>query len=255
MKLIVNADDFALSKGVNLGIVEAYKKGVVRSTTMMMNMDAVDHGFSLMRDYPGLGLGIHLVLTAGRPLCSDVPSLMDDKGNFHNQSVMADYAKEEDVEKEFRMQLDRFLSYGVVPTHIDSHHHVHLHERVLPIVLKLASEFHLPVRLGNKMKLKKAGWEGIKTTDFFTAAFYGSHLTVEGLTVLLEEASRYPTVELMCHPSYVDDTLKARSSYTDQREKELKILTDERLMRWIEEKGIELIHYAIYRNTTKYITI
>ena len=79
MKLIVNADDYGMTKGVNLGIIEAHKNGIVTSTTLMVTMPEVEHGLALSKDYPNLGIGLHLNCTLGKPL-TDCKSLI--KENF-----------------------------------------------------------------------------------------------------------------------------------------------------------------------------
>lgn len=68
MRVIVNADDFGLSPAINYGIIEAHRHGVVTSTTAMMNANAIEHAASLSADFPGLGIGLHFVLSFGVPL-------------------------------------------------------------------------------------------------------------------------------------------------------------------------------------------
>ena len=75
MKLIVNADDYGMTKGVNLGIIEAHKKGIVTSTTLMVTMPEVEHGLALSKDCPNLGIGLHLNCTLNKPL-TDCKSLI-----------------------------------------------------------------------------------------------------------------------------------------------------------------------------------
>lgn len=102
MKLIVNADDFGYSKGVNLGIIEAHRAGVVTSTTTMVNMGGFEHAVQLARETPTLGVGIHLVLTCGAPVSHDVPSLTDEHGRFHRGYDYLGTTSPEDVERELR---------------------------------------------------------------------------------------------------------------------------------------------------------
>lgn len=99
MKLIVNADDFGYSKGVNLGIIEAHRAGVVTSTTTMVNMGGFEHAVQLARETPTLGVGIHLVLTCGAPVSHDVPSLTDEHGRFHRGYDYLGTTSPEDVER------------------------------------------------------------------------------------------------------------------------------------------------------------
>ena len=80
--LIINADDFGFSRGVNLGIIEAFQHGVLTSTTLMVNMQEADHAVELARQNPELGVGIHLTLTAGRPILGGLHTITDEEGNF-----------------------------------------------------------------------------------------------------------------------------------------------------------------------------
>lgn len=242
IKLIINADDFGYSKAVNLGILECYKNGVVSSTTLMTNMPGAEHAFELMKENPGLGVGIHMVLSAGKPIRDDVSSLVDESGNFRRGEDLLTNATIEDVEKEFASQMERFIASGFKPTHIDSHHHVHRNEKVLPVVLRLAKKYDLPVRLTSEDSLCKDN-TSIKTTDFFTGKFYGDGLSEERLLELIDVDKKYGTVEVMCHPAYVDNILLSGSSYNIQRIKEFAILTNPILKKEFEKRGIKLINY------------
>lgn len=237
-RLIVNADDFGYTKGVNYGILEALQQGVVTSTSMMCNFESSAHAFQLMRKYPGLPVGIHFVLTSGRPMRKDVPSLVDTDGNFHKIKDFVKHAVPEDIEKELSAQLKYFLSSGFMPTHIDSHHHIHAEEVVLPIVLKLARQYQLPVR-----RYAKVQDERISSPDHLIDLFYGEHLSEEYFLSLLEMKGDYETVEIMTHPAYLDEELLARSSYAWPRIHELSILTNPQLRERLLACGIELISY------------
>lgn len=81
-RLVVNADDFGLCRGVNLGILRAYREGIVRSTTLLVNGSAAEEAYALARATPGLGVGIHITLTSGRPLATGGDSLVGPEGNF-----------------------------------------------------------------------------------------------------------------------------------------------------------------------------
>jgi len=253
MKLIVNADDFGLSKGVNIGIIEAFKNGIVTSATLMMNTPEIEHGLALLKENATLGMGIHLVATTGRPICNNVPSLIQENGQFHGILEVAKHANVEDIRKEFICQIEKFLSFGILPTHIDSHHHIHMEKQVLSVVLELAKQYDLPLRLGHKGHkdiLERIEYKDIKTTEYFSAGFYGQDLTSEKLIDILNLAKQYDTVEIMTHPAYVDQTLLNISRYALPRCKELEILTDSKVLSYVEQHKVELINYNhIYNNT------
>ncbi|NHM32906.1 chitin disaccharide deacetylase [Neobacillus terrae] len=227
IKLIVNADDFGLCHGVNHGIIDSHLYGIVNSTTMMMNMPGTDHAISLAKNNPSLSVGIHLVLTAGKPLLQDVPSLVDEKGNFHSQAYLNDYIdiSLEELEREWTAQIEKFLKSGLTPTHFDSHHHVHTLEKLLPVVQKLSNKYNLPARVDGEKAL-----EGVKPfTDISLSEFYGEGVHSDFFKSLAEKVEDGKTVEVMTHPAYLDKILLGCSSYARPRLEELEILTTVKL--------------------------
>ncbi|MFI7783463.1 hypothetical protein EN46_06650 [Citrobacter amalonaticus] len=126
--LIVNADDFGLSKGQNYGIVEACRHGVVTSTTALVNGDAIEHAVALSRDLPTLAVGMHFVLTLGKPL-TEMPGLTREGrlGKWIWQMAEEDTLPLDAIARELASQYQRFIDlFGREPTHLDSHHHVHM---------------------------------------------------------------------------------------------------------------------------------
>lgn len=140
--LIVNADDFGLSKGQNYGIIEACKNGLVTSTTALVNGAAINHAAQLSRCVPELGVGMHFVLTLGEPL-SAMPGLTREGrlGKWIWQMAEEDSLPLDEIAHELECQYRRFIAlFGCEPTHIDSHHHVHMIARIYPIVAAFARE-------------------------------------------------------------------------------------------------------------------
>ncbi len=242
MKLIVNADDFGYSKAVNLGILEVYKHGVLTSATMMTNMPGVEHAFQLYKENPGLGVGIHLVLSAGKPVNSNVPSLVDDRGYFKKLNVLEKEADIEDIKKEFNSQMEKFTSFGFMPTHIDSHHHIHFDPRILSIVVDMARKYNLPIRQSKK-DLEDKGYSDIKSVENFIGKFYGKDLSIDKFIELIELSKDSNTAEMMCHPGYVDKILLDNSSYNVHRTNEVDILTSSKAIEIIKKYNIQLINY------------
>jgi chitin disaccharide deacetylase len=236
-KLIVNADDYGYSKGVNYGIIEAHLNGIVNSATMMMNMYAVEHGIELAKQTPTLGLGIHLVLTAGKPLLDDLETIVDQNGAFHKLSFWNDHstANVAEVEKEWDAQIQKFLSFNLKPTHLDSHHHMHMLPILQPVIVKLSQKYDLPVRISENHHI-----EGIiPFTDQLLTDFYGSDIPVDYFETIKERiVEGVETVEIMVHPALVDNHLKNGTSYCFERLTELDILTNSKL-----PEGIELVKY------------
>lgn len=248
MKLIVNADDFGYTRAVTYGIVDAFKNGIVTSTTMMCNSPHVAHAVDLAKQNPDLGVGVHLVLTSGTPISENVPSLTDTNGSFYSQNTIFDHAKPEDIEREWTAQIERFLSTGLNPTHLDSHHNVHEHAIALPIAIALAEKYGLPLRRAMNVPNLDVAYNTVKRTTFMMRAFYGEQVSYETLEGQLRNVSaldKNETVEINCHPAYIDPDLISKSSYVDTRMKEYTILTSDRIKNYVNELGIELINYRM----------
>ncbi|WP_421617386.1 chitin disaccharide deacetylase [Brevibacillus sp. TJ4] len=243
MKLIVNADDFGYCKGVNDGIVEAYRNGVVSSATLMVNMPGFAHAIRLAKENPGLGTGVHLVLTCGKPVCPDVPSLTDSAGCFPRGQDHLAAVHPDEVEREFSAQIERFLQAGLRLSHLDSHHHVHAQETILPVVLRLAERYRVPVR--QPWPLAGPGRAGlaVRSTEGFSSQFYGDALSEEAFLAIVETLRPCATAEIMCHPGYEDEYLLANSAYVRQRVRELQILTSTAVKARIANSGIELVTF------------
>jgi chitin disaccharide deacetylase len=224
IKLIVNADDFGYSRGINYGIIDAHKNGIVNSATMMMNMPGVSHAVELAKENPELQVGIHLVLTCGKPLLADVPSLIDENGHFKR---LADFMKNkdsislDDLEREWTAQIELFLETGLRLTHFDSHHHVHTAPDFLQVAQKLSKKYNLSARC-----VAENAVEGVPAfTDVFLHDFYGEGATFDYFQKLPERIQDGQTIEVMCHPGYLDYEVLNGSSYAADRVKETNILT------------------------------
>ena len=129
-RLIVNADDFGLAGSVSTGIIDVYQAGQLSSTTLMVNMPGTEEAVDLAERHPGLGVGLHFNLTEGRPL-TDARSLIDSDGAFLLRGELIRRSirgrvQPSEIARELTAQLDRFVSLGLTPTHLDSHQHVHM---------------------------------------------------------------------------------------------------------------------------------
>ncbi|MGI8384785.1 chitin disaccharide deacetylase [Robertmurraya sp. P23] len=223
IQLIVNADDFGFSSGVNYGIIDSHLNGIVNSATMMMNMEGTEQAIQLAKEHPGLQVGIHLVLTCGKPLLQDVSSLTNEEGYFHSLSELhlkKDSVLLEEVEREWTAQIEKFLSSGVPLTHMDSHHHVHTIEELLPVVQRLSKKYNLPVRANGLEQIQ--GVEPFSDVALFD--FYGDGLEAEYFNKLKERFTQQLKIEVMAHPAYLDTALLNGSSYTYKRVDEVDIL-------------------------------
>ncbi|MBM7587916.1 putative glycoside hydrolase/deacetylase ChbG (UPF0249 family) [Bacillus pakistanensis] len=243
MRLIVNADDFGYSTAINEGIIEGHLNGIVTSATAMANMPGIEQAATLSKKHPSLGVGIHLVLTCGSPLHPHVPSLVNIEGGFHSLKNFNANFQLEEIYKEWKSQIDRVISLGIHPTHLDSHHHVHAHEDILPVSLQLAKEYGLPLRRCSKDDAD------FLTTDQFIHGFYGEDVSKDLFLSLIKPfVTTDQMVEIMCHPGYIDGEVFHRSSYHYHRVKELEILTDNTLQEELATLPIELVHYGHLNN-------
>lgn len=240
VKLIINADDFAYSKGVNHGIIEAFRNGIVTSATLMTNMPGAAHAAALALENPGLGVGIHLVLDCGSPVNNKVHSLVNEKGAFLKTEAIISFGEPSDIEKELSNQIEKFLSFGLEPTHLDSHHHVHGHEKIFPIVRDLAAKYRIPMRPVSDLH---ADCSGISSVQYFNHEFYGDNLSTETILNVIKKTQAYETAEIMTHPAYLDEPILSGSSYTLQRVRELTILTNQEVRNFISDHEIELVTY------------
>ena len=153
-RLIVNADDLGICKSTNLAIAEAFRRGILTSTSLMANGRAFDHALEhAVTLNPELGIGLHVCLTNGRSLMpqEEIPLLVDDRGRFRHGFVSLyrltlthPAAAVEQIEHEVAAQFEKLVAAGVSIDHADSHRHVHMIPAVFRTVTKLARRYHCP---------------------------------------------------------------------------------------------------------------
>ncbi|MGH1830737.1 carbohydrate deacetylase [Enterococcus gilvus] len=249
-KVIFNSDDFGYSYGVNYGIMDAYQRGILTSTTLMANMPGFEHAVKLKKDLPNLGVGVHLTLTCGKPLLKNVESLMDgDKFknlSFYTQPFKVDG---DQLYQEWNEQIQKVYLAGIVPTHLDSHHHTHTFGMNQEIIIALAKKYDLPVR-GNFEKKNE-----VRHVDYFEPHFDDVGEAViekrqidcsveEYLERLLSILRAHKTIEVMCHTAYFDQALLNGSSFVYPRANQVEFLIHSEFAQLVKEDfSIELITY------------
>ncbi|HKA61817.1 MAG TPA: ChbG/HpnK family deacetylase [Methylomirabilota bacterium] len=244
--LIVNADDYGLTAGVSRGILDAHHRGIVTSTTLLVNRP-VDPAVIEALKASGLGVGLHMNLTLGPPVAPArrVSSLVDGEGRFvRDAREAAKRARADEARIELGMQIDEFRKImGRFPTHLDSHHHVGRHEPILDLVLDFARAIRVPVRTQDAEVRALARQRALKTPDHFMGeSGPDAYWSAERVLTHLRELPGGVT-EFMTHPGYYDDDL-AYSRYGQQRETEMAGLTDPEARALIEREGIRLIHFG-----------
>ncbi len=246
--LIVNADDFGLTRAVSRGILDAGLKGIVTSTTVLVNRP-IDADLIAELLASGLGVGLHLNLTLGAPVSDPrrVPSLLDAEGRFvRDAREAAARAVKDEARIELGNQIDAFRRFtGRFPTHLDSHHHVGRHAPILELVLDFAKAIRVPVRSQDDHVRAAARRLRLRTPDHFMGEsgpepYWSAERVLEQLRSLPGGVS-----EFMTHPGYFDEDL-AYSRYGRQRETELAGLTDPRAREVIEGEGIRLAHFGTF---------
>jgi hypothetical protein len=244
--LVVNADDFGLTAGVSRGILEAHRRGIVTSTTVLVNLPATPSLDAEARA-TGLGLGLHLNLTFGRPVSppASVASLVDGEGRLvRDLDRLAVGARAEEVRREAEAQIEVFARrFGRLPTHLDSHHHAHRLPGVMDAVRDVAVAAGLPLRAQDPGFREGLRRQGVVTVDHFVGGDGPApYWTAERLLDTLASLTLGVT-ELMCHPGHFDDAL-AGSRYGRQREVELGALIDPEVRATVDRLDIRLCHFG-----------
>jgi chitin disaccharide deacetylase len=246
-RLIVNADDYGMTPGVSAGIREAHRRGIVTSTSVLVVSPHADRELRAARRHcPDLGIGVHLTLTGGwHPMVAAerVRTLVTRRRRLPSSTSLDRViaaADPDDVLVEWRAQIQAVIDAGVQPDHLDSHHHIaDRTEPLRTILLALAREFGLPVRALRDHRPA----EGAVTSPDELLSLSGHRRSVAGLLGQLEALRPGTVAELHCHPGQIDLRLRRKSSLLHERERDLALLTDERVIRWVHEHGLELISF------------
>lgn len=248
MRLIINADDYGLSKGVSLGIIKSMKEGIVRDTSILVNSPNFEESVALAKEYGINEMGIHLTLSFQKPIvpAEKVKTIVDEQGIFYRRinEVQKNFSMDE-VEKELRAQMDKFFESGLKLNHIDGHHHFYVYNNdIYNLIMDLAKEYNVPMRSCGHLFNEKLKSNGVESTDYFYGEFYDEKVSEDTLINILEKhKSEDYTIEFMSHPAIIDEDLLKFSTYSYKREKELAVLTSERLVNYIKENNIELISF------------
>lgn len=247
MKVIFNADDFGYSRATNFGIIDAFKFGVVRSTSILVNTPAFEHAVSLYNENAplGLGVGIHLNLMMGKPLCDNLDTLTDANGNFYKFSLFdtnKNYFDDKEIEMEFEAQINKALNAGIKLTHIDSHYGIHMQDPLFAVAVKLAQKYDLPLRMLEANRNNPIA-AGTKTADKFNGGFFAQNATLDYLVNYLNNVE-CGIVEILCRPAYVDFELFNGTRYNVNRINEIDVLCSNELKYFIKQKDLELVNYA-----------
>ncbi len=275
-RLIVNADDFGLTPGVNRAIAELHAAGVLTSTTLMARAGSTADAIRLALATPTLGVGCHVLLVDGEPVLppSQIPTLVDRKTGCFPAPLKTFLARlftgriaAEEIEAEASAQISLLKSKGLDLTHIDTHKHTHMFPSVLRPVLRAARSAGIhavrnpfepawavratagaawarcvEVNLLRKFESscrRIIAQEGFATTDG-TIAVLGTGVMNAAMVRSLLSAMPNGAWELVTHPGYNDsDLARVRTRLRESRDIEREAL------RTINEfSRIELLSYA-----------
>ncbi len=281
-RLIVNADDFGLTTGVNRAIVEAHERGIVSSATLMANGPTFNDAVTMAKSVPKLAIGCHIDLIQLAPVseAGRVKTLTDGerfRPGFARFAANAMRGKihGEEVAREAAQQIGKLQSAGISVSHFDTHKHTHVFPPVLKALLRAARDTGVkavrnPFEPESMVTFKRAvqrwgvlsrwmavqslrtlasdfrrevGKAGLTTTDGTVGIALTGHLDQQALCEVLKQIP-HGTWELVTHPGYVEPELARLSKLTGSREDELRLLTSAETCRTIEAAGIEIISYA-----------
>jgi hopanoid biosynthesis associated protein HpnK len=282
-RLIVNADDFGYTSGVNRAVAETHRARIVTSATLMATGAAFDDAVRIAHSNPGLSVGCHIVLLDGSPLlpASQIPGLITQGklpafrqgwGGFSAAALRGALAAQH-IEAEATAQIRKLQQAGIRVSHVDTHKHVHIFPQVLQPVLSAAKACNVdairnpfePARLSllsQDIRLWRR-WLGVGLLNAFAGSFRRTVRNAgmispkgtlgiiatgklnERLLRSLIEHMPQGTWELVCHPGYDDAQLRGlRTKLLESRQKELQILTCPDLPQWLTNQGVDLISYC-----------
>jgi len=276
--LVVTADDFGATAGVNAAIVRAHRDGILTSASLMVTGAAFDDAVRLARENPTLAVGIHLVTVLGRAVLppAEIPSLVDGEGNFSNNPTMAGLryyfskAARRDLRRELAAQFEKFHSTGLRLSHVDGHLHLHVHPVIFGIAVEMGAKYgarrmRVPVeerRLALGFDRSRRLTKTIHSVMFGGLGRYMKRRLAPGGFVYADRVygnlqsgrmdERYfmyaldnltgRTNEIYFHPALYD-LERILSADEHQSQIEFEALTSDKVKRQIESLGIKLTNY------------
>lgn len=225
-RLIVNADDYGQSHGINEGVARAHRDGIVTSASLMVRWPSSAEAADYARDHPELSLGLHV----------DLGEWMYREGEWVPLYTVVDTEAVHDVERELKLQVEAFRNLaGRDPTHIDSHQHVHRSQALLPLFHTMAEETGAFLREGThrvRYDGRFYGWD--RHGEVVPGA-----VEVEALLGIIESLPPGVT-ELGCHPGLGNDMI---SPYRSERSVETETLCDPRIRTAVVQQGVTLASF------------
>ena len=266
--LIINADDFGMCHSVNEAIFGALQAGIVRSTTLMAPCPWALHALHFLADHPEIRVGVHLtVISDWADYCwgpvtprEKVPSLINQAGYFYNFERMPEFLAQvrlDQLDTEFRAQIEVVLAAGLKPTHLDWHA-LRIGDRtdISELMLKLAREYGLALRVAGRSWIEKVQSQGLPTNDYdFLDSYLLDPVTKADRYVELLRELPAGLSEWAVHPGLDNPELLAIEPDGNHiRQMDFDFLTSQQAKDIVEEEGIILLDYralqAVWNETT-----
>lgn len=255
--LIINADDFGMCNSTNEAIMRALREGLVRSTTLMVPCPWALHAMHFLADHPEIPFGIHLTVISDPldyrwgPVTSweKVPSLVDPTGYFYNfdaMPVLRAQAKLDQLEVEFRAQIETVLAAGLKPTHLDWHA-LRFDDRtdIFDLMIRLAIEYGLALRVIGRPSIEKLQSQGLPTIDYDFLDSYGIDPSMKS-ALYAQLLGELPAglSEWAVHPG-LDNTelLVLEPANNHERQTDFDFWTSQQAKDIVKEEGIILLDY------------
>ena len=227
--LIVNADDFGLTDGINRGIIEAHENGIVTSASLMVRYPSAQTAAAYARAHPRLSVGLHF----------DAAEWQYQAGAWRATYQVIDVHDPAQVRREFEEQLNAFENLlGKLPTHLDSHQHVHTSEPARSIMADYSERLQIPLRGCTPMLAYRGDFYG-QTTE---GESFPEGISLSRFKTMIEALSPGWT-EMGCHPGYADGLV---SVYRAEREKELHLLRSAEARAELEGHHLQLSSFHDY---------
>jgi predicted glycoside hydrolase/deacetylase ChbG (UPF0249 family) len=255
--LIINADDFGMCHSVNDAVFGAFQNGLLRSTTLMVPCPWAPHAMHFLADHPEVAFGVHLTAIAEWPdhkwgpvtAREKVPSLIDKAGHFYNFEHMPKFLAQvnlDELETEFRAQIEVVLSAGLKPTHLDWHSlRIAARTDIVDVMFKLAREYGLALRVAGQTSIEKVQSQGLPSNDHDFLDSYG--LDPVGKSARYAQLLRELPAglsEWAVHPALDRAELLAIEPEGNHiRQTDFDFLTSREAREIVEEEGIILLDY------------
>ena len=281
-RLIINADDFGLTAGVNRAIIEAHEHGIVTSTTLMANSRAFDQAAEMAKARPSMSTGCHVVLLDGKPLLDPfrLPTLVDSQAGDAFRNGVSGFAlralcgriDSDQVEAETTAQIRKLQAHELSVSHLDSHKHTHMFPAALEGILRAARTCGVnairnpfEVIAANFARFQSGLWKrytqvktlrglaghfrravtraGLRTPDG-TLGIVATGRLNQNLFNAIADNMPEGTWEFVCHPGYLDEDLRAiPTRLRESRAAELAVLISPEARAALQKRGVQLISY------------